>query len=86
MIVATNLLRENHQTANYLGVPSVVFTIPSLAAIGLSERGASEQNLKFRVTKDVTSTWYSSRQVAETYSGHKVLVEEGTERILGAHI
>ena len=32
------------------------------------------------------STWYSSRRVAETYSGYKVLVEEGTDRILGAHI
>jgi glutathione reductase (NADPH) len=86
LIVAANLLQGNHQRANYLGVPSVVFTIPSLAAVGLSERGAREQNLKFRVTKEMTSTWYSSRRVAETYSGHKVLVEEGTDRILGAHI
>jgi glutathione reductase (NADPH) len=85
-IVASNLLKGNHQRPNYLGIPSVVFTIPPLAAVGLSERGAHEQNLKFRVTKEMTSTWYSSRRVAETYSGHKVLVEEGTDRILGAHI
>jgi len=86
MIVAANLLQGNHQRPNYLGVPSVVFTIPSLAAVGLSERGALEQNLKFRVKKEMTSTWYSSRRVAETYSGYKVLVEEDTDRILGAHI
>jgi glutathione reductase (NADPH) len=86
LIVAANLLRGNHQTANYLGVPSVVFTIPPLAAVGLSEREAREQNLKFRVTKEMTSTWYSSRRIAETYSGYRVLVEEGTDRILGAHI
>ena len=85
-IVAANLLQGNHQRPNYLGVPSVVFTIPSLAAVGLSEREAGEQNLKFRVRKEMTSTWYSSRRVAETYSGYKVLVEEGTDRILGAHI
>jgi glutathione reductase (NADPH) len=34
----------------------------------------------------MTSSWYSSRRVAEIYSGYKVLVEEGTDRILGAHI
>jgi glutathione reductase (NADPH) len=85
-IVAANLLNGNHQRPNYLGIPSVVFTIPPLAAVGFSERGAREQNLKFRVKKDMTSTWYSSRRVGETYSGHKVLVEEGTDRILGAHI
>jgi glutathione reductase (NADPH) len=85
-IVAANLLKGNHQRPNYLGIPSVVFTIPPLAAVGLREREASEQNLKFRVKKGMTSTWYSSRRVAETYSGYKVLVEEGTDRILGAHI
>lgn len=86
LIVAANLLGRNHQKPNYLGIPSVVFTVPPLAAVGLSERGAREQNLKFRVKKEMTSTWYSSRRVAETYSGYKVLIEEGTDRILGAHI
>jgi glutathione reductase (NADPH) len=86
LIVAANLLKGNHQKPNYLGIPSVVFTIPQLAAIGFSERGAREQNLKFRVQKEMTSTWYSSRRVAETHSGYKVLVEESTDRILGAHI
>jgi glutathione reductase (NADPH) len=85
-IVAGNLLKGNYQKPNYLGIPSVVFTIPPLAAVGLSERGASEQNLKFRVKTEMTSSWYSPRRVAEIYSGYKVLVEEGTDRILGAHI
>jgi glutathione reductase (NADPH) len=85
-IVAANLLKGNHQTANYLGLPSVVFTIPPLAAVGLSERAAYEQNLKFRVKRVETSSWYSSRRIAETCSGYKLLVEEGTDRILGAHI
>jgi glutathione reductase (NADPH) len=86
LIVAANLLKGNHKRPNYLGVPSVVFTIPQLSAVGLSERGAREQNLKFRVKQEMTSSWYSSRRVAETYSGYKVLVEEETDRILGAHI
>jgi len=86
LIVAANLLKGNHQRPNYQGVPSVVFTIPQLSAVGLSERGAREQNLRFRVKQEMTSNWYSSRRVAETYSGYKVLVEEDTDRILGAHI
>src|SRR6202035_4206225 len=75
LIVAANLLQGNHQRPNYLGIPSVVFAVPPLAAVGLSERGASEQKLKFRVKTEMTSAWYSSRRVAETYSGYKVLVE-----------
>jgi glutathione reductase (NADPH) len=86
VIVAANLLKGNHQKPNYIGIPTVVFTIPPLASVGLSEREAREQGLKFRVKKEMTSGWYSSRRVGETYSGFKVLVEEGTDRILGAHL
>jgi glutathione reductase (NADPH) len=85
-IVAANILKGNHQRPNYVGIPSVVFTVPPLATVGLSERKALEQNLKFTAKKEMTSTWYSSRRVAETCSGYKVLVEEGTDRVLGAHI
>jgi glutathione reductase (NADPH) len=86
VIVAANLLRGNHQKPNYVGVPTVVFVIPPLASVGLGEREARQQGLKLRVKKEMTSSWYSSRRVAETYSGFKTLVEEGTDRILGAHL
>ena len=84
--VAANLLKGNHQKPNYLGIPTVVFTIPPLAAVGLGESEARKQALKFWVKKEMTSNWYSSRRVGEKYSGFKVLVEEGTDRILGAHL
>jgi len=86
MIVAANLLKGNHQKPNYLGIPTVVFAIPPLPSVGLGEREAREQGLKFKLKKEMTSSWYSSRRVGETYSGFKVLVEEGTDRILGAHL
>jgi glutathione reductase (NADPH) len=34
----------------------------------------------------MTPTWYSSRRVAVKCSGFKTLIEEGTDRILGAHL
>jgi glutathione reductase (NADPH) len=85
-LVASNLLKGNHQKANHLGVPSVVFTIPPLASVGLSERAAQERSLKFRVKTEDTSNLFPSRRIAEDCSGYKVLVEEDTDRILGAHI
>jgi glutathione reductase (NADPH) len=36
-VVAANLLEGNHQTPNYTGVSSAVFTIPELARVGLLE-------------------------------------------------
>ena len=86
MIVAANLLKGNHQKPNYLGIPTVVFTIPPLASVGLSEQQAREQGMKFRVKTSMTSDWYTSRRIAEAYSGYKVIVEEETDHILGAHL
>src|SRR6266852_1323532 len=84
--VAANLLKGNSQKPRYVGIPTVVFAIPPLAAVGLSESEAHKQALKFKVKKEMTSNWYSSRRVEEKYSGFKVLVEEGTDRIVGAHL
>jgi glutathione reductase (NADPH) len=85
-VVAANLLEGNHLKPNYLGVPTVVFTVPHLASVGLQERTAREQGLRFRTNHADTSGWYSSRRVGEKCSGYKVLVEEGSARILGAHL
>jgi len=86
VIVAANLLKGNQNKPNYTGIPTVVFAIPPLASVGLSESEAQARGLKYRVHKEMTSAWYSSRRVGEKYSGYKVLVEERTDRILGAHL
>ena len=85
-VVASNLLKNNYKTADYAGIPSVVFTIPPLATVGMQEKTAGELGLKFRVLQKDTSSWYTSRRVAEEHSGFKTLVEEGSDRILGAHV
>jgi glutathione reductase (NADPH) len=85
-IVASNLLKGNHRKVEPIPVPTIVFTIPPIAAVGLSERAAQQKGLRFRFTREETSGWYSSRRVAEDCSGFKVILEEGTDRILGAHL
>jgi glutathione reductase (NADPH) len=85
-IVASNLLKGNHRKVESVPVPTIVYTIPPLAAVGISAQAAQQKGLRFRAKKEDTSGWYSSRRVAEDCSGFKVIVEEGTDRILGAHL
>ena len=85
-IVADNLLEANKVAVDYKGTPSVVFTIPPLASVGLSEENARKMGLKFKANHSSTSKWYSSRRINESHSGFKVLIEEGTDKILGAHL
>ena len=85
-IVAANILEGNRRKPDYAGIPSVVFTIPPLASVGLGVKAARDLSLKFRVNHQSTESWYSSRRTAETHTGFKVLIEEGTGKILGAHL
>jgi len=86
VIVASNLLHGNHKKPDYRGVSSVVFTTPPLAAVGLTEEMARAKGLKVRVKSEDTRSWFSNRRVRETAAMYKTIVEEGTNRILGAHL
>ena len=85
-IAAANMLEGNHVKPDYTVVPSVIFTIPPLASVGLRDDQAREKGLKFRVTHKETSSWYTNHRVNEDTAGFKILVEEGSERIIGAHL
>lgn len=85
-VVAANLLEGNHRTPDYEAVPSVAFTIPPVAAVGKSEAEAREQGLDFRVHCRKASAWFTARQAAEPVYGFKVLIDEETDVILGAHL
>lgn len=85
-VVAANLLNGNQSKPNYAGVPSVAFTLPPIASVGLREAQAREAGLRFQLKTGRASDWYTARRVAEHVYGYKTLVEEGTGRILGAHL
>ncbi|KXK53104.1 MAG: NAD(P)/FAD-dependent oxidoreductase [Chloroflexi bacterium] len=86
LTVVSNILKGNQRIVDYGGTPSVIFSTPALAKAGLTEAEAYAKGLKFRINYQKTSDWYSSRRTNEQFTGFKVLIEEGTDRILGAHL
>ncbi len=85
-VVAANLLEGNRHRPDYRGVPSVAFTLPPIAAVGLSEAEARKQAPKLRVNSAKVPDWFTARRVGEPVYGYKTLVEEDSGRILGAHL
>src|SRR5690606_1980399 len=71
---------------SYPPVPSVVCTLPPVATVGLSEEAATEEGLKFDTHFEKTSGWYSSVRDGAKWTDTKVLVEQATDLILGAHL
>jgi glutathione reductase (NADPH) len=85
-IVAANLLRGNTRPPDYSGVPSVAFTAPPIASVGITEEQARAQGLKFRTKSQRASSWFTARQAAEPVYGFKVMVDEASDLVLGAHL
>lgn len=84
--VADNLLKHADAAVDYTGIPSTVFTLPALARVGLLESQAQEQGLRYRIKHETASNWFTARRVNEQAYAYKVMVEEDSERLLGAHI
>jgi glutathione reductase (NADPH) len=86
LIVASNLLHGNRKRPDYRGTSSVVFTVPPLAKVGLTEAQARERGLEVRVKTEETGSWFSNRRVNGTTAMFKTIVDERTGHVLGAHL
>jgi glutathione reductase (NADPH) len=86
-IAGKNLLAgKDEREVKYPPIPSVVFTLPQMATVGLSEAAARDNALDFDTHFEKTADWYSSLRVGAKHNAYKVLVEKGTGKILGAHL
>lgn len=71
---------------SYRAVPSAVFSSPQVATVGLTEQQAIDQGRRFRVgVRDYAGTAYGWAMADETGVA-KVLVDDETGLIIGAHI
>ncbi|MBI2231619.1 MAG: NAD(P)/FAD-dependent oxidoreductase [Deltaproteobacteria bacterium] len=85
-IAANNALKGNEQRIDFSVFPSAIFTIPAIGQVGLTEKEALNRGLKAKVSKLSYDSNPAAGVRAETEGMVKIVYEEGTERILGAHV
>ena len=84
-ITATNLLKGNLVKPDYSVIPSVVFTVPQIASVGLSEEKAREKGYECYTKKLDVSGWYTYKRTNEKYAMAKIVIDSKSNYILGAH-
>ncbi len=84
-IVGRNIVEGPKHTPDYDSVPTSVYTVPALAAVGLTEAAAKQKGFAIKVQTSDMLEWFSARTYAETVAWSKIIVDEATDRILGAH-
>lgn len=85
-VAASNMVNGATTTPDYSGVPTVVFTLPELARVGMLEDQARADGIDLDVRYHDTSGWYSSYRIGEATAAAKVLVDRSTDLIVGAHL
>jgi dihydrolipoamide dehydrogenase len=71
---------------NYDTIPSVIYTWPEMASVGITEEQAKEQKLDYRVGKFPFLANGRAKAMDETEGLVKVLADARTDRVLGVHI
>ena len=84
-LVGRNIVEGPKYKPDYSSLPTAVYTVPALATVGLSEAKAKEKGLKTRVQVNDMEYWFSTRQFAETVAWSKIIVDEGSDTVVGAH-
>ena len=84
-IVGRNIVEGPKYSPDYACMATSVYTVPALAAVGLTEVAARQKGLAIDVHTNDMHDWFSARTYAETVAWSKVIVDRSNDRILGAH-
>ncbi|MCX7547213.1 NAD(P)/FAD-dependent oxidoreductase [Xanthomarina sp. F1114] len=85
-VVADNIINGNKKQIETPVVPSVVFTLPNMAAVGLNEDEAKKKYKDLTVNYQTVSNWYNAKRINTSVYSFKIIVNKRNKQIIGAHI
>lgn len=85
MVVAKRILGEE-LTVKYDDIPVTVFSHPEVGSIGLTEEQAQEKGIEYEIKKSPYSVNAKAVILGEREGLTKIVVERGTQKIIGVHI
>jgi glutathione reductase (NADPH) len=85
-LVSINIRKGNTEKLDFPPVPSVVFTLPQLASIGLTEQQAKDKGYDIIVEHKCVPHWFNAKRLNEKTYAYKSIVDKKRDLILGVHI
>ncbi|HKZ46898.1 MAG TPA: FAD-dependent oxidoreductase, partial [Thermodesulfobacteriota bacterium] len=85
-IVAVENALGKERWMDYSAVPGGIFTDPEIASVGLREKDAEAKGIKISVGRFPYAASGKALTMGESEGFVQIIVEEGTERVLGATI
>jgi dihydrolipoamide dehydrogenase len=85
-IAVAEIIAGQSGHVNYNTIPMVVYTSPEVASVGKTEQQLIKENIKYKIGKFPFMANPRAKVINETEGFVKILAEEKTDKVLGAHI
>ncbi|KAI8832715.1 hypothetical protein BC829DRAFT_448873 [Chytridium lagenaria] len=85
-IAAVEYIASGYGHVNYNAIPSVIYTWPEVAWVGLTEAQIKEQGIEYRVGSFPFAANSRAKTIDDFDGIVKIISDAKTDRILGAHI
>ncbi|GIL87914.1 hypothetical protein Vretimale_6312 [Volvox reticuliferus] len=85
-VAAVEIMAGKHGHVNYATVPSICYTHPEVAYVGLTEDEAKAKGLEVKTGKFSFMANSRARAVGDTDGMVKIVAEKSTDKLLGVHI
>jgi dihydrolipoamide dehydrogenase len=85
-VVAAENAMGGNSSVNYDVIPAAIFTSPEIGSVGLREKQAAEKGIKYKIGRFQFRALGKAHAMGEISGLFKIISEEGTDKILGAHI
>lgn len=85
-VACAEFIAGKHGHVNYGTVPSVIYTHPEIASVGITEEQAKTQGIEINVGKFPFLANGRARAVGFTEGFVKIIADKNTDKILGGHV
>jgi dihydrolipoamide dehydrogenase len=85
-VAVAEIIGTGHGHVNYDTVPSVIYTWPELASVGLTEEQLKEKGIEYKAGAFPFSANGRAKAIGTTDGQVKVLADAKTDKVLGVHI
>ena len=85
-LLADNLLHGKSRTIDYFPVPTLAFTIPPIASVGMTADEAADSDRNLHINYEETTDWFHTRHQNGIVSAHKLIIDTDEDVLLGAHL
>ncbi len=85
IVAAENAMGGNSEV-NYNVIPAAIFTSPEIGSVGLREKQVVEKGIKYKVGRFQFRGLGKAHAMGEIAGIFKIIADEETDKILGAHI